>query len=141
MHRGARYRPCLARWPCAHGPGVRDARGAVLAGARRPDGTFAGNAALDAVVPRPAPASFASASASASALALGDPAARVPITPSPLTNTTLCVIAASRRLDRVALAPLARAASAALYRRITPCGTTFDGDVMFALCPDDPLPS
>ena len=35
-------------------------------------------------------------------------------------------------LDRVQLGALARAASAALYRRITPVGTAFDGDVIFA---------
>jgi L-aminopeptidase/D-esterase-like protein len=38
-------------------------------------------------------------------------------------------------LDRQALAQVARAATAALYRRITPVGTTFDGDVVFATCP------
>lgn len=117
---------------------VRDARGAVLAGARRPDGTFTGDAGpgtgpAAGPVARP-PATFAAASAPT----LG--ARPVPSSgaPSPLTNTTLCVVAASRPLDRVALAQLARAASAALYRRITPCGTSFDGDVIFALCPDDP---
>jgi L-aminopeptidase/D-esterase-like protein len=61
--------------------------------------------------------------------------------PSPFANTTLAVVAASRPLDRASLAQLARAAAAALYRRITPCGTTFDGDVIFALCPDDPPPA
>ena len=50
-------------------------------------------------------------------------------------NTTLCVVAVDAPLGRVALAQLARAATAALYRRITPCGTTFDGDVVFAVCP------
>ena len=30
---------------------------------------------------------------------------------------------------------VARAASAALYRRITPVGTSFDGDVIFATSP------
>jgi L-aminopeptidase/D-esterase-like protein len=35
----------------------------------------------------------------------------------------------------VQLAAVARAASAALYRRITPVGTTFDGDVVFATAP------
>jgi L-aminopeptidase/D-esterase-like protein len=59
-------------------------------------------------------------------------------------NTTICVVAVDAPLGRVALAQLARAATAALYRRITPCGTTFDGDVVFAVCPvgapaaDDP---
>jgi L-aminopeptidase/D-esterase-like protein len=35
----------------------------------------------------------------------------------------------------VELGQLARAAGAALFRRITPTGTTVDGDVVFALAP------
>ena len=35
----------------------------------------------------------------------------------------------------LALSSVARAASAALYRRITPVGTRFDGDVIFATAP------
>jgi L-aminopeptidase/D-esterase-like protein len=102
---------------------VRDAAGAVLAGARRPDGSFA------AAAPAGAPS---------------DPDVPNDVPPgaaAPFGNTTLCVVAASRPLDRVSLAQLARAAAAALHRRITPCGTTFDGDVIFALCPDDPPPA
>jgi L-aminopeptidase/D-esterase-like protein len=38
---------------------------------------------------------------------------------------------------RVELSQLAQASSAALYRRITPTGTSFDGDVIFAICPLD----
>jgi len=40
-------------------------------------------------------------------------------------------------LERSELAQLARAAGAALFRRITPVGTSFDGDVVFALCKPD----
>lgn len=50
-------------------------------------------------------------------------------------NTTLCVVSTNAALDRVQLASLARAASAALFRRITPVGTSFDGDVVFATAP------
>ena len=50
-------------------------------------------------------------------------------------NTTLCVVATNAALDRVQLGALARAASGALYRRITPAGTSFDGDVVFATAP------
>ena len=50
-------------------------------------------------------------------------------------NTTLCVVSTNADLDRVQLGALARAASAALYRRITPVGTSFDGDVVFATAP------
>jgi L-aminopeptidase/D-esterase-like protein len=53
----------------------------------------------------------------------------------PLQNTTLCVVIVSTPLDRVELQQLAGAASAALFRRITPTGTTYDGDVVFALSP------
>lgn len=50
-------------------------------------------------------------------------------------NTTLCVVSTNVALDRVQLASLARSASAALYRRITPVGTAFDGDIIFATAP------
>jgi len=50
-------------------------------------------------------------------------------------NTTLCVVTTNARLDVAALTALARAASAALYRRITPVATPFDGDVVFATAP------
>jgi L-aminopeptidase/D-esterase-like protein len=52
-----------------------------------------------------------------------------------MTNTTLCVVAVRWPLDRTALAQLARAAGAGLHRRVTPCGTSFDGDVLFAVAP------
>jgi len=50
-------------------------------------------------------------------------------------NTTLCVVSTNAALTRVSVAALARAASAALYRRITPVGTVFDGDIVFATAP------
>jgi L-aminopeptidase/D-esterase-like protein len=50
-------------------------------------------------------------------------------------STTLCIVATNAALDRVQLGSVARAASAALYRRITPVGTAFDGDVVFATAP------
>jgi L-aminopeptidase/D-esterase-like protein len=50
-------------------------------------------------------------------------------------NTTLCVVSTNAALDRVQLGAVARAASAALYRRITPVGTSFDGDVIFTTAP------
>jgi L-aminopeptidase/D-esterase-like protein len=50
-------------------------------------------------------------------------------------NTTLCVVSTNAALDRVQLTGVARAASAAFYRRITPAGTSFDGDVVFATAP------
>ena len=50
-------------------------------------------------------------------------------------NTTLCVVATNADISRVELGALAQAASAALYRRITPVGTNFDGDIVFATAP------
>jgi L-aminopeptidase/D-esterase-like protein len=50
-------------------------------------------------------------------------------------STTLGVVATNAALDRVQLGAVARAASAAFYRRITPVGTAFDGDVVFATAP------
>ena len=50
-------------------------------------------------------------------------------------STTLCVVATNAALEQAALGALARAASAALYRRITPVATPFDGDIVFATAP------
>lgn len=50
-----------------------------------------------------------------------------------MRNTTLAVVATNAALDRIQLQQLARAAGAALFHRITPVGTSFDGDVVFAL--------
>ena len=48
-------------------------------------------------------------------------------------NTTLAVIATNADLDRVQLQALAQSGSDALARRITPYGSLFDGDVIFAV--------
>jgi len=89
---------------------VRDARGEIIAGARGPDGRF-----LDSV------RFLANGGAP-----FGDP--------ERLTrNTTLAVIATNAALDRVQLEALAEAGSDALARRITPYGTLYDGDVIFAV--------
>jgi L-aminopeptidase/D-esterase-like protein len=92
---------------------VRDANGRIIAGARAPDGSWLDGEAV---------------------LARGrirderfrDLTAR---------STTLCVVGTNAALDRAALAARARAARAALYRRITPVATQFDGDVIFATAP------
>ncbi|GJG87982.1 peptidase S58 [Gemmatimonadetes bacterium T265] len=93
---------------------VRDASGAIVAGARSADGGFVDTAALLA---GGGVRTFAAGAA---------------------TNTTLCVVALIAPVDRGALAQVASAATAALARRVTPSGTSFDGDVVFALCPDAP---
>ncbi|HEU4642945.1 MAG TPA: P1 family peptidase [Gemmatimonadaceae bacterium] len=93
---------------------VRDAGGTILAGARAPGGGFVDleRAIADGSVLR---SRFGA--------------------PSPAGNTTLAVVATNAGLGRVELAQLARAAGAALARRITPVGTSFDGDVIFAAAP------
>jgi len=93
---------------------VRDARGWIIAGARGPDGRF-----LDA----------------ATLIAQG--AVRRKFNDAALQNTTIAVVATSACLTRVELSQLAQASAAALFRRITPTGTSFDGDVIFAVCPLD----
>jgi L-aminopeptidase/D-esterase-like protein len=88
---------------------VRDAAGSIVAGARR-DGSFVDARALlaDGV---PAGGSFA----------------------RPGANTTLVVTATNAALERTQLAGVADMAADALARRITPVGTQFDGDVVFAV--------
>jgi L-aminopeptidase/D-esterase-like protein len=50
-------------------------------------------------------------------------------------STTLCVVSTNAALGRVQLAALARSSSAALFRRITPVATGFDGDIIFSTAP------
>jgi L-aminopeptidase/D-esterase-like protein len=100
---------------------VRDAHGSIIAGARNADGSFADSARLaaaGAVTPR-----------------IGDVATP---TDTAAQNTTLALVAVDVALTRLELSALAKAAGAALYRRITPTGTSLDGDVVFAVCPHDP---
>jgi L-aminopeptidase/D-esterase-like protein len=92
---------------------VRDGAGRIVAGARTADGGW-----LD----------------SATWMARGDGEPRR-FDSGAGHNTTLCVVSTNIALDRVALGSVARAASAALFRRITPVGTSFDGDVIFATAP------
>jgi L-aminopeptidase/D-esterase-like protein len=94
---------------------VRDATGRIVAGARDENGQFIDSASWIAQGTSEPPR-------------FDDLAGR---------NTTLCVVSTNAALDRVALGSVARAASAALYRRITPVGTMFDGDVVFATSPYD----
>jgi L-aminopeptidase/D-esterase-like protein len=90
------------------------ADGSIIAGARRADGGFVDAARL--------------AAAGKLAPRIGDVLAQ---------NTTLAIVAVDSTLTRLELAALAKAAGAALYRRITPTGTSLDGDVVFAVCPID----
>lgn len=88
---------------------VRDSTGRILAGARGPSG-FVDTARYLASGGAPA-GSFARAGG----------------------NTTLAVVGTNARLDRLQLREVARAACDALARHITPVGTAFDGDVVFAV--------
>jgi L-aminopeptidase/D-esterase-like protein len=94
---------------------VRDAAGRIVAGARDEAGGFADATAV---------------------IRAGTLAARFTAAPGP-RNTTLALVALDRPLSRVALRAIASAAAAALHRRITPAGTSFDGDVVFATSPLD----
>jgi L-aminopeptidase/D-esterase-like protein len=92
---------------------VLDGQGNVIAGARGPDGEFV--RATDAVR-SPDQLSFAS-----------------PSPPTPGTNTVLAAIVTDAPLPRESLAIVARMATAALARRISPAYTPYDGDIIFAL--------
>lgn len=96
---------------------VRDGRGEIIAGARDETGRFVDGARL--------------ISGGGVARKFDDGALR---------NTTIAVVATSAMLSRVELSQLAQASSAALFKRITPSGTSFDGDVIFAMCPVDAPP-
>jgi len=56
----------------------------------------------------------------------------------PGTNTTLVVVATDLPLSRIELGALAKMASAAFPRAISPVNTPFDGDLVFALSTGDP---
>jgi L-aminopeptidase/D-esterase-like protein len=91
---------------------VRDAGGRIIAGARRPDGSFADTEHL---------------------FAAGGPERAFGAAASP--NTTLAVVAVDVALTRLELHQLARAATAAYHRRLAPAGSSFDGDIIFSLAP------
>ena len=102
---------------------VRDASGRIIAGARSDAGGAAG---------------FIDTARHLAAAGEASPADTLRFDPAVPTNTTLCVVATTAPLGRVELGQLARAAGAALFRRITPTGTAVDGDVVFALAPMAP---
>lgn len=95
---------------------VRDASGAIIAGARRADGGFIDTAR-------------AIAAGELAAQGVANGAGRF------APNTTLAVVALDAAFTRLELQGIARAATAAYHRRITPAGTQVDGDIVFALAP------
>jgi L-aminopeptidase/D-esterase-like protein len=96
---------------------VRDASGAILAGARDAQGKFLDAQRYLAQGGAPLPDKGGGS----------DDASRV------RRNTTLAVVATNAAVDRIQLQALAQAANDALARRITPFGTLFDGDITFAV--------
>jgi L-aminopeptidase/D-esterase-like protein len=93
---------------------VRDSNGRIIAGARDASGAWLDSAAV------------------IEQAALGG--APVPATAG-APQTTLCAVATNILFSGHELQQLARASSAALYKRITPAGTAFDGDIVFAMGP------
>ncbi len=93
---------------------VRDGKGRIIAGARSDAGDFVDLSRSLADGSLPAESRFATRA---------------------LHNTTLAVVMTNAAMSREELAQLALAASVALGRRITPVGTSYDGDVVFATSP------
>lgn len=93
---------------------VRNGEGRIIAGARGDAGDFVDLSRALASGSLPAESRFATQA---------------------LHNTTLAVVMTNAILSREELAQLAAASSVALGRRITPVGTSYDGDVMFATSP------
>ncbi len=58
----------------------------------------------------------------------------------PAENTTISVVALNRAFSKTDLHRIARSASAAHARRMGPSGTSYDGDIVFAVCPLDAAP-
>ncbi len=48
-------------------------------------------------------------------------------------NTTLCIVATDAKFDKSSLITIARMASAGIARAISPAGSSFDGDLVFAV--------
>jgi L-aminopeptidase/D-esterase-like protein len=93
---------------------VRDGQGNIIAGARGDAGAFVDLSRSLATGSLPAESRFATRA---------------------LHNTTLAVVMTNAAMTREELAQLAAAASVALGRRISPVGTSYDGDVVFATSP------
>ena len=89
---------------------VRGASGQILAGARRPDGRFADTRAL-----------------------LADGGPELTARARPGANTTLVVVGTNADLEQLELVEVAAMAVDGLAQRVSPAGTQFDGDMVFAL--------
>jgi len=97
--------------------------GAVLAGVRGPEGDFPGADAL--LEAGGGPGGFGEVA--------GEGDGRGGLNLVPGTNTTLVVLGTDAPLSRTDLGRVARMATGAFSRTISPVNTPFDGDVLFAL--------
>ncbi len=97
--------------------------GEILAGARTPEGDFLGTDLH--LLAGEGPGGFGDA-------ARGEEGSSDQA-PLPGTNTTLVVVGTDLPLSRVELGRLAKMASGAFSRAISPVNTPFDGDILFAL--------
>jgi L-aminopeptidase/D-esterase-like protein len=96
---------------------ILDRSGKIVAGVRGPDGSVGEAGFLDGVQ-----------------LALAGEAWRGPMSPPPAgENTTLALVGTDAPLGSADLKRVARLASTALARRISPVHTPFDGDLVFAV--------
>ncbi len=95
---------------------ILDEGGHIVAGARRPDGSFLDAAAML----RQGGVDAGEMSEGTRSLVAG-------------TNTTLAVVATDMPVGKIDLGRVARVAANALARRISPVHTPFDGDVIFAV--------
>ena len=102
---------------------VIDAAGRILAGARSPSGGFLGTDSF--LLEGHGPGEFSGP--------VGVEEMDGGKGPAPGINTTLVVVGTDIPLSTVDLGRLARLASGALPRAISPVNTPFDGDVLFAL--------
>jgi L-aminopeptidase/D-esterase-like protein len=97
---------------------VRDASGRIIAGARAGagarSGSFADTARILARGAEGPPRAFGAGAA---------------------PNTTLAVVAVDAAFSKLELQRIARAATAAYHRRLSPAGSSFDGDIVFTLSP------
>jgi L-aminopeptidase/D-esterase-like protein len=93
---------------------IRDGAGRIIAGARGDAGDFVDLSRSLAAGSLPTESRFANRA---------------------LHNTTLAVVMTNATMSREELAQLASASSVALGRRITPVGTSYDGDVVFTTSP------
>ena len=97
--------------------------GKILAGARKADGEFLGTDSF--LLQGEGPEGYAGAAGAEGRGEMDEPL--------PGTNTTLVVVGTDLALSRADLGRLARVASGAFPRAISPVNTPFDGDVLFAL--------